>query len=112
MTQLYIVIGFDLDLAEYCPTPIPGPDPKFLSPCPEGYDTILGYLAKHFPAQCSDMERPAAETVKDGKWLTAKARQYPARVIIVVPAPWVLEDIGVREVNAYPVDMLRDHLGE
>lgn len=88
--------------------PAASPDWRYLSACPEGHDTVLGFMAQHFPDvvdQCWD----ATDTQRDGFWLGHRCRERGI-VPVKVAAPQVLQEQGIHAVNAYPVDMLRERM--
>jgi hypothetical protein len=96
----YIVANVEHALAQY------------MSPCPEGYDTVLGYLAKNHPADLEFMDTDPEATVRDGFWLTARAKAKGIKMCKVL-APEVLRKQGrhIEMVNAYPVSLLAERLG-
>jgi hypothetical protein len=83
-------------------------DPRFAD-CigrgvPDGYDTVLGYLAKHHPEMLEliDYADPSA-TARDGFWLAHRWSR-----VDYVPAPPVLRAAGILRVRCWPVDLLRE----
>jgi hypothetical protein len=82
-----------------------------VSHVPEGYDTVLGYLAKYQPEVLDmyDYSDPKA-TQRDGWWLKATTLRM-GRVAPLVDAPPVLQRVGITEVRAYPVDVLARRFG-
>jgi hypothetical protein len=87
------------------------PDPKFLSPnVPAGYDTVLGFLARTNPEALCILDEDPEATRSDGIWLRARAQVLRMFVVKVV-APAFLQDFGIREVHAYPVELLAERLG-
>lgn len=83
---------------------------RFVSPCPEGYDTVLGYLAAVDPwSLLAGLWDPEA-TQRDGFWCKHRCERK-AFDVIKVPAPAVLVEQGIRTVNAYPVEVLKERLG-
>ena len=78
---------------------------KFLSPCPPGYDTVLGYLAKHQPDTVLGMTDPVSGTINDGRRMRDMAARLGAQVI-KVPASVAVASVGADSVNAYPTEIL------
>lgn len=87
----------------------PSVDP-YRSPCPTGWDTVIGYLAETNPEALLLMDEDAEATLRDGYWLTNRCRRMGVNPI-KVPAPGVLVKQGVFVVNAYPVELLKQRLG-
>lgn len=83
---------------------------EYISPCPEGYDTILGWMAKHRPEMLEMIDKEPEATQRDGFWCVHRCRE---RGIAVqkVPAPEFLAKFGIEEVNAYPTELLEERLG-
>jgi hypothetical protein len=83
--------------------------PECISPVPEGYDTVLGFLAKYHAdaLECFDYTDPAT-TQRDGWWLSHRSRNC---VPWYVPAPPVLREQGIERVRAYPVELLHKRWG-
>jgi hypothetical protein len=73
---------------------------------PGGYDTVLGYLAKHHPDVLDqfDYTDPQA-TQRDGFWLSHRVRKRGGLPVQVM-APMCLRRAGIETVNAYPLDLL------
>lgn len=75
-----------------------------LSPnVPEGFETVLGYLARNRPdlLDLGDWRDPGV-TALDGYWLTHRSQAQSCWVT----APPALEARGIRNVRAYPVALL------
>lgn len=73
---------------------------------PEGYDTILGYLAKHHADVLDQLTYSDPRvTVRDGYKLAHLARKANVPVIYV-PAPECLSSQGFKTVRAYPLEIL------
>jgi hypothetical protein len=74
---------------------------------PEGYDTVLGYLAKQHPEvlETFDYSDPQA-TVRDGWFLARLAGKRLHALLIYVTAPPVLQARGIDSVRAYPINLL------
>lgn len=85
---------------------------RFLSDgLPDDYDTVLGYLARMNPwALQADLWDPEA-TQRDGFWCKHRASERCIEVV-KVEAPEVLQEQGIHEVNAYPVSLLAERLGD
>ena len=88
-----------------------GIDPRFAD-CvsrnvPQGYDTVLGYLAKHRPdmLELIDYDVPEA-TARDGFWLKHRCDE-----VNYVPAPPVLRAKGIMRVRCWPTDLLERRFG-
>lgn len=87
-------------------------DQRLLSPISAGgYDTVLGYLARNHHAQYEDYDDIATETQRHGFWLTDRCLKRGLEVI-KVPAPKVLRDLGIEEVNSYPISLLVERFGD
>jgi hypothetical protein len=76
---------------------------------PTGYDTVLGYFSKTMPGAFEMMDDPITGTLRDGHWLTHQANRRGIS-IIKVPAPEPLIEIGINEINAYPVELLKERI--
>jgi hypothetical protein len=86
-------------------------DARYLSPCPRGYDTVLGYLAKNYPERLAIMDQTADATMRDGWWLRGEClRQDIAPVKVKAPA--FLREQGIEEVNAYPYALLHHRFSD
>ena len=74
---------------------------------PDGFDTILGYLAKHDPDVLDqfDYYDPQA-TQRDGFWMMHHATDRR-----VVSAPACLQMRGIKVVNAWPLSALQERFG-
>lgn len=83
---------------------------EYTSPCPEGYDTVLGYTFRNNPEALDLMDPSPQSTVDDGFWLTHECRRRGVTPIKVT-APMVLQREGIIEVNAYPLHILARRLG-
>lgn len=83
--------------------------PDAVSPVPDGYDTVLGYLAKRHPdvLDCFDYSDPQA-TTRDGWWLHHRTKQDAP---IYVRAPECLKAHGIEHVRAYPIAVLETRWG-
>ncbi|AIK68480.1 hypothetical protein Lo5R7ANS_10 [Mesorhizobium phage vB_MloP_Lo5R7ANS] len=84
-------------------------NPYASSDVPEGYDTVLGYFSKNMPGAFELMDDPITGTLRDGHWLTHQANRRGLG-IIKVPAPEPLIEIGINELNAYPVSLLQERI--
>ncbi|MFN4278283.1 MAG: hypothetical protein ACK4FJ_18475 [Ferrovibrio sp.] len=76
---------------------------------PYGYDTVLGWLARNEPGILIHLEDPVEDTKRDGFWLCHRCREQGLNVIRV-PAPPGLRQVGIEEVNAYPVELIRKRM--
>ncbi|MER9561018.1 hypothetical protein [Mesorhizobium sp. M0571] len=86
------------------------PNNPYQSPdVPDGYDTVLGYFSKNMPGAFELMDDPITGTLRDGHWLTHQASRRGIG-IIKVPAPEPLVEIGINELNAYPVSLLQERI--
>jgi hypothetical protein len=65
---------------------------------PAGFDTVLGYFSKNMPGAFELMDDPIIGTLRDGHWL------------VKVPAPSSLMEMGINELNAYPVELLEERI--
>jgi hypothetical protein len=88
----------------------PRVDLTLLSPCPPGWDTVLGYIAKTNPDLFELMDKVPESTLRDGFWLTHRCRERGVKPIKVPACHW-LRKAGVEAVNAYPVELLERRLG-
>lgn len=79
-------------------------------PLYQGYDTVLGYLAKRRPDDLRWDLWEAEATQRDGWWLKHRCKERGLESF-KVPAPVVLQEQGITEVNAYPVHLLAERLG-
>lgn len=85
-------------------------DLRYLSPCPTGYDTVLGYLAKHNPGVLELLDKEPDATRVDGIKLREAAKRRGIEWQKVEACPW-LRSFGIQMVNAYPIRLLADHFG-
>ncbi|TPI67614.1 hypothetical protein FJ420_02055 [Mesorhizobium sp. B3-1-3] len=86
------------------------PNNPYASPdVPEGFDTVLGYFSKNMPGAFELMDDPITGTLRDGHWLTHQASRRGIG-IIKVPAPAPLVEMGINELNAYPVELLEERI--
>ena len=76
---------------------------------PYGYNTVVGYLAKHDPDQLRTLRDPVNDTSRDGFWCKARTKRKGYRVI-KVQAPPALVARGITELNAYPNSVLAERL--
>lgn len=84
----------------------------WLSPdVPRGYNTVLGYLAKTNPEALALIPDVVEDTKRDGLSLTSAAAHAGKRIYRVA-APPVVRERGFATVNAYPVALLRQRLGD
>lgn len=88
------------------------PTNPYASPdLPAGYDTALGYFARVNPHAVDLLGDPVADTQRDGFWLTHQASRRGIRVT-KVEAPAPMQELGITEVNAYPVELLAERFGD
>ncbi|MER8418759.1 hypothetical protein [Mesorhizobium sp. M1329] len=88
------------------------PSNPYTSPeVPAGYDTVLNYLARTNPEALDLMGDPVADTQRDGFWLKHQASRRDLQ-ITSVEAPAPLKEVGIEMVNAYPIELLRERLGD
>jgi hypothetical protein len=76
---------------------------------PAGFDTVLGYFSKNMPGAFELMDDPIIGTLRDGHWLTHQASRRGIG-IVKVPAPSSLMEMGINELNAYPVELLEERI--
>jgi hypothetical protein len=103
----------DVDSSDWveCDTVTDATRMEYISRCPQDYETVLGYLARYNPwALQADLWDPEA-TLRDGFWCKHRANERGIEVV-KVDAPSVLEAEGIYAVNAYPLCLLRERLGE
>ena len=86
------------------------PDPQYISPVPNGYDTVLGYLATHQPEALQFDMWDAEATQRDGFWCRHQCRKR-GLPICKVPAPAIFDGESFTTVNAYPLEVLQERLG-
>jgi hypothetical protein len=83
--------------------------PECISDVPEGYDTVLGFLAKRHPdvLEAFDYTNPL-NTVRDGWWLArrVKGEKHVRVEDRYAEAPPVLKEKGIERVRIYPVSLL------
>ena len=72
---------------------------------PLGWDTVLGYLAKHDPLVLSMLDEEAESTLRDGYWLSNRCKKLGIKPV-KVPACTFLVRQGIFEVNSYPERLL------
>lgn len=79
---------------------------------PEGYDTVLGYLAKNHPdvLDLIDYYDPEA-TQRDGWKLSHMVNRTAGAQVVYVEAPKCLQTKGIFTVRAYPVSLLQQRWG-
>ncbi|PCD76768.1 hypothetical protein [Pseudothioclava arenosa] len=76
---------------------------------PEGYETVIGYYARHNPwALAMQLDDPEA-TLRDGFWCKHRANERGIAVV-KVPAPEIFRSQGIEQVNAYPLSLLRERM--
>lgn len=73
---------------------------------PQGYDTVLGYLAKHHPDVLDHVDYyDPSVTTRDGWKMSHLCTRKGARVVYV-DAPPCLQSAGIERVRAYPIALL------
>lgn len=77
------------------------------SACPDGYDTVIGWLAKNKPHIVELMSDPVHDTMADGRLLakTCKDRGIEA---VKVDAPLIFVKEGFHVINSYPIRLLEE----
>ncbi|MEY9719252.1 hypothetical protein ABIA22_001742 [Sinorhizobium fredii] len=86
------------------------PSSPWMSPdVPKGYNTVVGFLAETHPEVLDLMDDPVSGTARDGYWLTHRANRT-GRTVHKVDAPAPFKDMGIDELNAYPLDLLAERL--
>jgi hypothetical protein len=75
------------------------------------YDTVLGYLAKHYPERLELIDQVPDATMRDG-WALKHHCARVGQPVYKVKAPLFLQDEGIEEVNAYPIEILAHRFGE
>jgi hypothetical protein len=98
------------DVAPPAPGMSPGWLKRFTSECPEGWNTVLGYLASTNPEALFLMDPDAEATKRDGYWLINQCKKLGIEPV-KVRAPAHLIEQGIFEVNAYPEWLLARRLG-
>lgn len=76
---------------------------------PYGYDTVVGYLAKHDPDQLRALRDPVNDTSRAGFWCKARTERE-GYCVVKVPAPPAIVARGITELNAYPTSVLAERL--
>ncbi|WP_018123356.1 hypothetical protein [Desulfovibrio oxyclinae] len=79
----------------------------FLSDCPEGYDTVLGYLAKRHPDLLDLIDKEPEATTRDGFWLMHRCKERGIKRLRVKACPF-LQAFGITEVWSYPIGLLKE----
>lgn len=101
-----------VDAVEAATRPVlPSPAQDYLTACPEGYDTVVGWLSVNRPDVIVTLGDAPACTQRDGFWLMHRCRERGIPEVWV-RAPKVLADQGIDKVRAYPADLLAERLGE
>lgn len=80
---------------------------RWCSPVPPGWDTWVGYLAKHRPEILANMDETPEATQRDGWWLQHRCLERGI-IPVKVPAPEVFRSDGIDQLNAYPVELLAE----
>lgn len=75
---------------------------------PAGWDTVVGYLARHAPALLRIMDRLPSSTEEGGHPLTASCRRLGITPVTVAAPPLFVAH-GIAAVSAFPVRLLADH---
>lgn len=79
--------------------------------CPEGYDTILHWLANNEPVTFALLEQFADATEDDDNALTFDCLMRGIKPVEVLAGAWLVRE-GVLHVNAYPVAELIRYFSE
>lgn len=86
------------------------PANPFVSPdVPDGYDTVLGYLAKTQKGILRSMDEPVLSTYRDSLWLVSQASMRKIATVYV-EAPEASKMLGFDKVMAFPVELLEERL--
>lgn len=73
---------------------------------PFGFQTVVGRMAERGLLDGGSLIVPTAtSTQRDGFWCKARSQSY-----CKVEAPQKLRDMGIREVNAYPISVVDDRI--
>lgn len=75
----------------------------------EGYDTVLGYLAKNQSEALEIMGEPVWNTRQDDFWLLARCHAHGLEPL-EVDAPEAMRVFGYPKAYAYPIDLLEKRL--
>lgn len=89
---------------------LPAADYMSTDPVPDGYYTIISFLARFDPETIALMGPLGEATQRDGFWLAHQCKREgikPQKVL----APKVLHPYGIDRVNIYPEAMLRRRFG-
>jgi hypothetical protein len=78
---------------------------RFMSAVPAGYDTVFGFLAKHYPDVLTFMDETVDATEADERTLATWCREK-GLATVEVKAPPSLHEAGVERVTAYPLTLL------
>ncbi|WP_085025260.1 hypothetical protein [Ensifer aridi] len=86
------------------------PNSPWISPnVPAGFNTVVGFLAETHPEVLELMDDPISGTARDGYWLTHRASR-DGLPVHKVEAPAPFKEMGIEELNAYPLDLLKERL--
>lgn len=85
------------------------PSNPYASECPEGFDTVLGFLSKTQPGIFATIDEPVLATYRDNLWLTMQAHIRGIEVA-TVEAPEPAKLLGYVNVLAYPIALLKERL--
>ena len=76
---------------------------------PEGYDTVLGYLAKHHPDILDLIDRTDPDaTARDGWWLSHRCKDSVQQYVL---APECLRAAGIKRVRLWPIALMAQRWG-
>jgi hypothetical protein len=97
-----------LALVAKAPAPtLPSPLEDYLTPCPWGHATVIGWLAEHRPELIATLGDAAGCTQRDGFWLAHRCRERGIAEVWV-RAPKVMQDQGIDRIRAYPVRLVEE----
>lgn len=83
----------------------------WMTAVPEGWDTVVGYLARNKPDVLRTMDATPSASLPDGTTLTRvmESQGFERGHLPKVRAPKALRDQGVPRVNIYPTPVLARH---
>lgn len=87
---------------------IRGCDVRYLSACPPGYQTVLGYLATHEPEMLELLDKDPSATADDGVWCGHRCIVLGVEPVQVRACPWLADEHGIARSVAYPIRVLQE----